>query len=309
MADGVVSSTPRSAPQSPSAWRLSRAKSITLDRPRIVAILNLTPDSFSDGGSYPTPAHAVEAAHRLVTEGADAIDVGGESTRPGARRIDDPEQVRRLVPFLHALRRSGGTAQDIPVTVDTTRGAVARAALDAGADAINDISAGLDDPGMLPLAGERGVGIVLMHRLQPPERDSYSDRYDKPPSYGDVVADVRDFLRTRAETALAAEIGRDAIVLDPGLGFGKSVEQNLELIRRTAEIRAVGYPVMSGASRKSFVGRVSLGRDSTPAERLSGTLALSVAHLFAGAMIFRVHDVRPHAEALSAAWGVRGART
>lgn len=274
-----------------------------------MAILNLTPDSFSDGGSYPTVEAAVEAAAAAVRDGADSLDLGGESTRPGAPRVEAAEQIRRVVPVIQAIRARGGPLATIPVTVDTTRAEVAAAALDAGADAINDVSAGLEDPAMLPLAATRGVGVILMHRLRPPGEDCYSDQYRKDPVYaGGVVAAVREFLAGRAAAAEAAGVAREAIVLDPGLGFGKTVEQNLELVRRTGEIAALGYPVLSGLSRKSFVGRAGgHSPDDPPRERVAATVGLSVAHLLAGASIFRVHDVALHVRALraaAAAWGI-----
>jgi dihydropteroate synthase len=259
-----------------------------------MAILNATPDSFYAGSRGPTVETAVLAAR----SGAAVLDVGAESTRPGAEPVSADEQVRRAVPLIEAIRRLDGR---VAITIDTTSSVVAAAALDAGADAINDVSAGRDDPAMLALAGERRCGIVLMHRLAAPTRDKYSDRYaGEEPEYGEVVADVREFLRERADAAIAAGVAREGIIVDPGLGFGKTVEQNMELIRRTGEIASLGYPVLSGLSRKSFVGRVSLGRDSTPEERLDGTLALSAAHLRSGASILRVHDVAPHVELLRA---------
>jgi dihydropteroate synthase len=260
-----------------------------------MAIINVTPDSFADGGKYPSVSDATSAIGRAVRAGADIIDIGGESTRPGAARVAAAEQIRRVTPVIEALRASGST---VPVSVDTTRAEVAMAALKAGADAVNDVSAGLEDPRLLDVVKEFGAGLVLMHRLRPPEGDSYSDRYAQAPTYGDVVRDVTTFLRDRAAAAMDHGIEHDRIVIDPGLGFGKTVEQNLELIRRTREVASLGFPVLSALSRKSFVGRHALGRDSTPDERLPGTLALSLEHLAAGASIFRVHDVAEHAEAL-----------
>jgi dihydropteroate synthase len=193
-------------------------------------------------------------------------------------------------------------SRTIPITIDTTREEVASAGLDAGADAINDVSAGAESgDGTLRLAAARACGIVLMHRLSPPGEDSYSDRYSEEPMYADVVEDVRAFLRERATRAEALGVRHEGIMVDPGLGFGKSVEQNVALIERTAEIASMGYPVLSGLSRKSFVGRVTLGRDSTPGERLEGTLAMSVRHMKAGAAIFRVHDVAEHRRVLDEA--------
>lgn len=262
-----------------------------------MAILNATPDSFYAGSRSPT----METARAAIGAGAPILDIGAESTRPGAEAVAPEEQIARAAPLIRSIRESDGR---VGITIDTTSSVVARAALDAGADAINDVSAGRDDPDMFGLAAARRCGIVLMHRLTRPRQDKYSDRYESGgggPEYGDVVREVRDFLMGRAEAAMGAGVPREGIVLDPGLGFGKTVEQNLELIERTAEIRALGFPVLSGLSRKSFVGRVALGRDSAPEERLEGTLALSALHLKTGASILRVHDVREHVELLRAA--------
>lgn len=287
------------------AWRLGQ-RLLDLARPRVIAILNLTPDSFYDGGSLGDVHAAVEAARAAVRDGADMLDVGGESTRPGADRVDPDEQIRRVVPAIRAIRATG--AGEVPISVDTTSAAVAEAALDAGADAVNDVSAGTDDPRMLPLVGSRGAGVILMHRLRPPGADSYSDRYAVEPEYGDVVSAVASFLRERDYAARRAGVAPESIVLDPGLGFGKSVDQNLELIARTGELLALGRPILSALSRKSFVGRISLGRDSTPGERLAGTLALSIRHALAGASLFRVHDVAPHVQAFRTFKGLEKVR-
>lgn len=283
----------------PPSWRVRPDAPIDLSRPRIMAILNVTPDSFADGGRFASPQDVATAARRAVDQGADLLDIGGESTRPGAERVAPDEQIERVVPAVRAIRDAGIKA---PISVDTTRSAVARAALDAGADAINDVSAGEEDDAMLALAAERACGVVLMHRLTPPNQDRYSDQYDRAPAYADVVDEVGAYLCSRLEDAVRAGVAPESVVVDPGLGFGKSVEQNLALIAGTGAIASrTGRPVLSALSRKSFVGRVSLGRDSDPAERLEGTLALSAAHLLAGARVFRVHDVGEHARALPAA--------
>ncbi len=285
-------------------WRISPTRAIQLDRPCLFTILNLTPDSFADGGRLTTPGHARDAALRASDQGADGLDLGAESTRPGAARVDPDEQRRRLIPAIEAIRAAG---IGLPITADTTRSEVARAALDAGADAINDVSAGTEDDGMLALAAERSCAIVLMHRLAPPTGDSYSDRYRTDPDYpGGVQNAVRSFLARRLAAARSAGVPEEGVLLDPGLGFGKSVPQNLELIRATAGLCSLGRPVMSALSRKSFVGRIGLGRDSTPDERLPATLALSALHLGAGARVFRVHDTAPHRQALDAAWASLG---
>lgn len=280
----------------------------------MIGILNVTPDSFSDGGRYPSPAAAAGAAWRMVDDGAAGIDVGGESTRPGASDISEAEQIRRVTPVIRAIRALPGAAGGVAITIDTTRAAVAAAALDAGADAINDVSGGTDDPAMLPLAARRDVGIVLMHRVVPPGLDRYSDAPPLAPEgpsamgggHVNIVEAVAGALDGLARRAVAAGVNPAGIMLDPGLGFGKTVEQNMELIRGTQRLATLGYPVLSAASRKSFVGRVSLGRDSAPAERLPGTLGFSLAHLLYGCRVFRVHDVREHVQALRAGWALLG---
>ncbi len=292
-------------PTPPTAWRLSDRAAVPLARPVLLGILNLTPDSFYDGGRLPTAEHAARAARAMADAGADALDLGAESTRPGALRVTAQEQLAGLIPAIVAIR--GLRGGHLPLTVDTTPVEVAEAALDAGADALNDVSAGEESGDeMLALAARRGCGIILMHRLRPPGEASYSDAYRARPQYRDVVAEVAGYLRGRVERALAAGVRREGIVVDPGLGFGKTVEQNMALIARTGEIAALGFPVLSALSRKSFVGRVSLNRESTPPERLPGTLGLSVTHLRTGASVFRVHDVPEHRAALDAAAAVPG---
>jgi dihydropteroate synthase len=282
-------------------WHLRPGVSVALSGPRVVAIVNATPDSFAHGAGVDARA-TVDCALRAIDDGADVIDIGGESTRPGAAAVSEQEELQRVLPVIRAVRAQRGVAASIPITIDTTKAGVARAALDAGADAVNDISAGTD-PLMLPLVASRGVGIILMHRVTTPERDSYSDAYRAAPMTGDVVDAVAAFLSLRVRAAVDAGIPRERIVIDPGLGFGKTVAQNLTLIHRTPElVERVGLPVLSALSRKSFVGRVGLGRDSTPGERLPATLALSTLHLTLGARLFRVHDVAAHRQALAAAW-------
>jgi dihydropteroate synthase len=231
------------------------------------------------------------------------LDIGGESTRPGASRIPADEQIRRVVPAILAIRRQ---CPIVPISIDTTLAPVARAALDSGADAINDVSAGLEDTQMFPLAASRSAALILMHRLRTPERDRFSDQYTEPPVYaepGGVLGVVSRFLDDRAAAAIAAGVDPSRIAIDPGLGFGKTVEQNLELIRQTPSLAAVGYPVVSALSRKSFTARAAgLGSGTIPGERIDASVGLSVAHLLAGARLFRVHDVGQHSAALSAAW-------
>ncbi len=272
----------------PPSWRLSPSRSVGL--PCVMAILNATPDSFYAGSRHPTLNTALAA----INAGAAILDIGPESSRPGSDPIPADEQIRRAIPLIAAVRAAD---PNIAITIDTTSSQVAAAALDAGADAINDISAGRDDPQMFPLAAARNCGLILMHRLVIPKRDRYSDQYTSdPPMYGDdVVHEVGEFLRERSEAAIAAGVARERIVVDPGLGFGKTVEQNLELIQNTGTFVAMGYPVLSGLSRKSFVGRVYNKRgDTKPEERLPGTLALSRQHLaYAAPPSSGVHDTCP----------------
>lgn len=227
------------------------------------------------------------------------LDIGGESTRPGAERIEIQEQIERVVPIIEAIRSAG---IQMPISVDTTRSAVALAALEAGADVVNDVSGMDEDPEMLPLIAERGCGVIVMHRLVTPDQDSFSDQYTNKPVYKNVVEEVGAYLAAQVDRAVSAGVEQSRIVLDPGLGFGKSVEDNLRLIQGTRELVKLGNAVMSGLSRKSFVGRVGLGRDSDPRERVFASVGMSVAHLHAGARIFRVHDIAEHREALDAAW-------
>jgi dihydropteroate synthase len=282
----------------PIQWQVAPNRALRLDEARLMGVLNVTPDSFSDGGAYQDEAAAVEHGIRMVEQGACIIDVGGESVRPGAQRVAPAEQVARTVPVIERLRRRS----DVLISIDTTSSLVAGSALDAGADIINDVAAGTEDEHMLPLAAERACGLVLMHRLAPPEADAYSDRYERSPDYDDVVAEVRAYLAQRCRVAVGCGVGPSAIVIDPGLGFGKTVEQNYELIRRTAELIGTGYPLLSAASRKSFVGAVT--GVAEPDRRVIGSTAISVIHWMAGVRLFRVHDVAAHREALAVAAGI-----
>jgi dihydropteroate synthase len=286
-------------------WRLARGVTLPLDRPRLMAIINVTPDSFSDGGECFGPEAALERIRRCIAEGADALDIGGESTRPGSEPVPAEEQIRRVVPVIRAAR---DVTIDAPISIDTTRAAVARAALDAGADAINDVSAGLDDPSLLPLAAERGAGLILMHRLRAPALDRYSTEHRDPPRYeesaGGVVGVVRGFLAERAAAAECAGVARERLVLDPGLGFGKTVEQNFALLRAAPEFLGLGFPILCAASRKSFLSTPG----DQPRDRVAASVAVSVAQCLAGVRLFRVHDVQPHAAALRAVERLAAAR-
>jgi len=245
----------------------------------IMGILNVTPDSFSDGGRFLSPDAAVKRALIMEKEGADIIDVGGESSRPGAEPVPVEEELRRVIPVLERLR---GKLR-IPISIDTTKAEVAEAALRAGASIVNDTSALRFDPAMASVVAEFGAGLVLMHMLGTPKT------MQQAPHYEDVVREVRDFLAERALYAQSQGIPREAIAVDPGIGFGKTVEHNLELLRRLPELVEFGFPVLVGPSRKSFIGAIlGLGVE----ERLEGTLAACAVAVVRGADILRVHDVR-----------------
>jgi len=261
-----------------------------------MGILNVTPDSFSDGGDFIRVDAAVAQARRMLDEGAAILDVGGESTRPGSDPVSADEERRRVVPVVEAILKAN---PDAVVSVDTYRASTAEAALEAGAAIVNDVTA-LGDPRMAPLVAERGVPVVLMHMLGRPKTMQQNPRYA-----GDVVREVRDFLARRAEMAIAASVAEGNIVLDPGIGFGKTLRHNLLLLRRLDEIAALGFPVLVGTSRKGFLGKLTGARE--PRDRLFGTVATTVLAYEKGASIFRVHDVRPNAEALAVAAAVRNA--
>ncbi|HLF96385.1 MAG TPA: dihydropteroate synthase [Methylococcaceae bacterium] len=267
------------------------------DVPLLMGILNVTPDSFSDGGRHLPLDAALEQAGRMLTEGADILDVGGESTRPGSEPVDAAEQMRRVLPVIEAIRRQW---PECCVSVDTSRAAVAEAALDAGADLVNDISAGRDDPKMFPLIAARGVPILLMHMQGTPK--TMQDN----PCYEDVVEEVLAFFRERIAAARAAGIPDRHIVLDPGIGFGKRKQDNLDLLASLDRFTAMGYPVLLGASRKRFMGAIC--RETEPAALVPATVATTALGVMAGIRIFRVHDVRENRQAADIAAAVRTAR-
>ncbi|MDA1025894.1 MAG: dihydropteroate synthase [Planctomycetota bacterium] len=278
-----------------SGWRIDAHRVLALEPWCLMGILNVTPDSFSDGGVHLDPEHAVESGVEMTRRGASVLDIGGESTRPGADAVSIDEQIRRVVPVIKGLRRHPEGAQVI-ITIDTTRAAVAEAAFDAGADAVNDVSAGTDDPAMFPLIGKRDRGVILMHRLRRPELDSFSDRYEEEPVYKDVVDEVREWLAGRVSEAMHAGIHPDAIAVDPGLGFGKSVEQNHRLLVGLPELISDGRPVLVGASRKSFLGAVT--GISEPRDRDPESIVAAVDAWQRGARFFRVHNPDLHHRAL-----------
>ncbi|MCC6378907.1 MAG: dihydropteroate synthase [Burkholderiales bacterium] len=248
-----------------------------------MGILNVTPDSFFDGGRHDDPDRAVERGRMLAAEGADIVDVGGESTRPGARAVDASVEIARVVPVVEAL-----AAEGIPVSVDTSKPEVMRAALAAGASMVNDVRA-LLEPGAMEVVASSGAAVCLMHMRGTPETMQVET------AYADVVAEVRDFLARRAAACERAGIARNRIVVDPGFGFGKGVAENLALLRRLRDLVAAGYPVLAGLSRKSTIGAIT-GR--SPGDRLAGSLAAALTAVERGAAIVRVHDVRETVDAL-----------
>jgi len=255
--------------------------------PVLMGVINVTPDSFSDGGEWLDPAAAATHGRALVAQGAAILDTGGESTRPGAEPVDEAEELARVVPVLELL-----AGVDARLSIDTSKATVAAAALDAGASIVNDVTALRGDPAMAALIAERRCDCCLMHMLGEP-RTMQSD-----PRYDDVVDDVKAFLAQRLQFALAQGIAAERIWLDPGIGFGKTVEHNLELLRRLDELLELGRPIVIGTSRKSFIGRIT-GREAH--ERVPGTIATNVLALARGASIFRVHDVAEARDALAVA--------
>jgi len=261
----------------------------------VMGALNVTPDSFSDGGAFLDPDAAADRALAMEREGADIIDIGGESSRPGAEPVPLEEELRRVLPVLERLR---GRLR-IPISIDTTKAEVAEAALQAGAEIVNDISALRFDPRMGEVVAKSGAGLVLMHMRGTPKT------MQQDPTYADVVAEVRDFLAQRVEHAVSLGIDRELIAIDPGIGFGKTVEHNLELLRRLPELCELGHPVLVGPSRKSFIGAVL---DLPVEERLEGTLAACAVAVVRGADIVRVHDVRAVRRAVDLAVRLRRER-
>jgi dihydropteroate synthase len=254
----------------------------------IMGVVNVTPDSFSDGGLYLDTGAAVAHGLRLEAEGAAILDIGGESTRPGALPVGAEEERRRVIPVIEGLRAAGATAQ---LSVDTSKAPVAGAALKAGATLVNDVTAFRGDPAIVSLVADAKSDCCLMHMLGEPRTMQQHPRYD------DVVSEVKAFLAERMAFAISEGVAEHRIMLDPGIGFGKTVEHNLELLRRLDEIVALGRPVVVGTSRKSFLGRLT-GRED-PGERLPGTIATNVLAFERGARVFRVHDVAPVRDALA----------
>jgi dihydropteroate synthase len=269
-----------------------KGRKLALDRPLVMGVLNLTPDSFYDGGRLPTTEAAVERAITLAEEGADLLDLGAVSTRPGSLPVSAEEELARLLPSLSAVRR----AVDLPLSVDTFRPEVATAAADHGADCLNDVTGLRDSDALARIAASNDLGIVVMHMRGTPatmQRDT---------QYPDLMDEIRGFLADAVERATAAGVPRSRVVVDPGIGFGKSAHGNLVILRRLGELVALGQPVLVGASRKSFIGKFL---DLDVEERLEGSLAAAVAAVLAGAHLLRVHDVRETVRAVRLAALIR----
>ena len=253
---------------------------------RIMGVVNVTPDSFSDGGRYLDAAVAIAHGLQLEAEGAEILDVGGESTRPGAAPVSEPDELRRVIPVIEGLVAAGSNAR---VSIDTSKSGVAARALQAGATFVNDVTAFRGDPAIAAVVAEAKADCCLMHMLGDP-RTMQAD-----PHYGDVVNDIKAFLEERMAFAIANGIAEERILLDPGIGFGKTVEHNLELLRRLGELVELGRPVVIGTSRKSFLGKIT-GREVD--DRVAATIATNVIAYERGARVFRVHDVAPVRDAL-----------
>ncbi len=274
----------------PAATMRPRKALVFGARPLVMGIVNATPDSFSDGGAYLDPAAAIAHGLKLVAEGADILDIGGESTRPGYRPVGAAEEIARVVPVIQGL----ATACDIPLSIDTMKAEVAKAALDAGASIINDVWGLKRDADMARLAGERSAYVIVMHNREAEDGSI------------DIAADVLDFLRRSIDIALAAGVAREKIVVDPGIGFGKTPAQNLVLLRDIARLKELGHPILLGVSRKRVIGAAT-GR-ARPVDRLAGSLAAGLMGAERGASILRVHDVAEHVDALKVFAAVVAAR-
>ena len=264
-------------------------------KPLLMGILNVTPDSFSDGGLHHAADVAIAHALGMAEQGADIIDVGGESTRPGAERVTEAEQLQRVLPVIRELQ--GQLPAHIPISIDTTSTRVAGAALEQGATIVNDVSAGRDDPGMFKLAAEAGIPYIIMHMQGSPR--TMQDN----PHYEDVVEEIKTFLLARAEAAMDAGIRQENLVIDPGIGFGKSKRDNLDIIVNLDSFTATGYKVLLGASRKRFMGSIC---DITSYRELVGaTCATTTLGVLAGVHLLRVHDIKENRQALDVAWALR----
>ena len=264
-------------------------------KPLIMGILNVTPDSFSDGGKFNHVDAAVRQVGQMLAEGADIIYIGGESTRPGSDPVSSDEQIQRVIPVIQEIRKQ--FANEFMISIDTTLSTVAEAALDAGANLINDVSAGQDDPDILALAAKRSAPIILMHKLGTPKT------MQDDPYYVDVVTETIDFLKSRIAVALQAGIKEDNILIDPGIGFGKRKQDNLDLLANLDKLVALGFPVLLGTSRKRFMGAIC--NVTEPSELVTATAVTTALGVMAGVTVFRVHDVKENRQAADVAWAIK----
>ena len=277
-------------------WKIAGETIDFSHRAMIMGVLNVTPDSFSDGGQFFEADTAVEQGKRMAAEGAQIIDIGGESTRPGADEVPESEELARVLPIIQRLRADESTPL---ISIDTTKANVARAALDAGANIINDVTGGRADAAMMPLAAERGAGFIILHMQGTPRTMQVNPQYD------DVVSEVAEFFRQQYARAVGCGIDPLTIAFDPGIGFGKTLQHNLELLRNLPRLRIENRPLVVGVSRKSFLGKVIDSRDV--ADRIAPTIAMTALLRERGADVIRVHDVKPNVAALRAADALRPA--
>jgi dihydropteroate synthase len=264
-------------------------------KPLIMGILNVTPDSFSDGGQFNQIDAALQHAELMLAEGATVIDIGGESTRPGSNPVNSDEQIKRVIPIITAIRQQ--FSEKLTISIDTTLSTVAEAALDAGANLINDVSAGQNDPELFTLAAKRNVPIILMHSQGTPK--TMQDN----PYYEEVVTEVINKLDERITAAINAGINKDNIIIDPGIGFGKRKQDNLDLLANLDKFVALGFPVLLGASRKRFMGAIC--NVIEPSELVTATAVTTALGVMAGVKLFRVHDVKENKQALDVAWAIK----
>ncbi len=269
-------------------------KIIERNGPLVMGILNATPDSFSDGGQFNNIDAAVNQGKQMIDDGADIIDIGGESTRPGSERVSVEEQIERVVHIINAINET--KPEHVEISIDTTRSKVAEAALNAGASIVNDVSGGNDDPDIINLCADKDCPYIIMHMLGTPET------MQNDPVYNDVVSDIKKFLETRIEDCIKAGVDKNNIVIDPGIGFGKTREHNLVLLKNLKTFVETGYAVLLGTSRKRFMG--SICSVDTPNELIGATTATTALAVNTGVKIFRVHDVKPNRQAADVAWAI-----
>lgn len=274
--------------------RLDQDRHLSLKKTLVMGVINVTPDSFSDGGSYESVSVAAARAIEMLDQGADIIDVGGESSRPGAASVTAEEETNRVVPVIRGIRKISRAA----ISIDTCKAPVAAAALDAGADIINDISALREDPQMVTLAADRGVPVILMHMLGTPAT------MQKDPHYEDCIGELLDFFAERIEFCRRSGMDSSRIILDPGIGFGKRLQDNVEILARLSEFKRLDLPIIMGTSRKSFINMIH-NTGSLPGQRIGGSIASMIAAVLNGADIVRVHDVAETVEALKVLQAIR----